>query len=105
MGELGDHVVVERLDDARPEQRARSRCSRPTQVGHTVHVDRLSDRSADRDVVGIAVHLSVDEDLDLALKQTVPLYRTYEEKIKWLRDWAKTRARPATFARTLFSPI
>ncbi len=37
-----------------------------------------------------------EEDLDLALKQTVPLYRTYEEKIKWLRDWAKTRARPAT---------
>jgi len=37
-----------------------------------------------------------DEDLDLSLKTTVPLYRTYEEKIKWLRDWAKTRARPAT---------
>ena len=37
-----------------------------------------------------------DEDLDLSMKQTVPLYRTYEEKIKWLRDWARTRARPAT---------
>lgn len=37
-----------------------------------------------------------NEDLDLSLKQTVPLYRTYEEKIKWLRDWAKKRARPAT---------
>jgi len=37
-----------------------------------------------------------DEDLDLSMKQTVPLYRTYEEKIKWLRDWAKQRARPAT---------
>lgn len=37
-----------------------------------------------------------DEDLDLSMRQTVPLYRTYEEKIKWLRDWAKQRARPAT---------
>jgi AAA+ superfamily predicted ATPase len=37
-----------------------------------------------------------EEDLDLSMKQTVPLYRTYEEKIKWLRDWARTRARPAT---------
>ncbi|MEM1025698.1 MAG: AAA family ATPase [Myxococcota bacterium] len=37
-----------------------------------------------------------DEDLDIGLQQTVPLYATYEEKIKALRDWAKTRARPAT---------
>lgn len=37
-----------------------------------------------------------DVDLDLATKQTVPLYRTYEERIKALRDWAKQRARPAT---------
>jgi len=36
------------------------------------------------------------EDLELAAKQTVPLYRTYEEKIKGLRDWARTRARAAT---------
>jgi hypothetical protein len=26
----------------------------------------------------------------------VPLYETYEERIKELRDWARTRARPAT---------
>lgn len=37
-----------------------------------------------------------EEDLDLGVKQTVPLYRTYEEKIKQLRDWARTRARAAT---------
>lgn len=37
-----------------------------------------------------------DEDLKLALKHTVPLYRTYEEKIKGLREWARSRARPAT---------
>lgn len=36
------------------------------------------------------------EDLELALKQTVPLYATYEERIKELRDWAKRRARPAS---------
>ena len=37
-----------------------------------------------------------EEDLEIAMKQTVPLYQTYEEKIKSLRDWARTRARPAT---------
>ncbi len=37
-----------------------------------------------------------DEDLRISVQQTVPLYRTYEEKIKALRDWAKRRARPAT---------
>jgi hypothetical protein len=37
-----------------------------------------------------------DEDLELAVKQTVPLYATYEERIKQLRDWARTRARFAT---------
>jgi hypothetical protein len=26
----------------------------------------------------------------------VPLYDTYEERIKELRDWARVRARPAT---------
>jgi ATP-dependent 26S proteasome regulatory subunit len=42
-----------------------------------------------------------DADLMLALKQTVPLYTTYEERIKGLRDWAKTRARPATLDSTV----
>ena len=37
-----------------------------------------------------------EQDMGLAIQQTVPLYRTYEEKIKRLRDWAKRRARPAT---------
>ncbi len=37
-----------------------------------------------------------DEDLEIAVQQTVPLYATYEERIKELRDWAKRRARPAT---------
>lgn len=37
-----------------------------------------------------------EEDLKLAVKHVVPLYRTYEEKIKGLREWARTRARPAT---------
>lgn len=42
-----------------------------------------------------------EADLTLALKQTVPLYTTYEERIKALRDWAKTRARPATLDSTV----
>jgi AAA+ superfamily predicted ATPase len=36
------------------------------------------------------------DDLANALAQTVPLYETYEERIKELRDWARTRARPAS---------
>jgi SpoVK/Ycf46/Vps4 family AAA+-type ATPase len=36
------------------------------------------------------------EDLQLVAKATVPLYRTYEEQIKALREWAKTRARRAS---------
>jgi AAA+ superfamily predicted ATPase len=35
-------------------------------------------------------------DLANAITETVPLYETYEERIKELRDWARTRARPAT---------
>jgi hypothetical protein len=36
------------------------------------------------------------EDMQLVAKATVPLYRTYEDQIKALREWAKTRARKAT---------
>lgn len=43
----------------------------------------------------------LDEDFELALRQTVPLYRTYEEKIKALREWARRRARPATLDSTV----
>ena len=39
----------------------------------------------------------IDEnDIANAINETVPLYDTYEDRIKELRDWAKTRARPAT---------
>jgi len=41
------------------------------------------------------------EDLTYACKETVPLYRTYEENIKALRDWAHGRARPASQEREL----
>jgi len=37
-----------------------------------------------------------DDDLSVAIEQTVPLYRTYEEPIKALRSWAKSRARRAS---------
>ena len=35
-------------------------------------------------------------DLANALDETVPLYDTFEERIKELRDWARVRARPAS---------
>jgi len=37
-----------------------------------------------------------ESDLENAIHDTVPLYDTYEERIKELRDWAKGRARPAS---------
>ena len=37
-----------------------------------------------------------ENDLANAIIDTVPLYDTYEERIKELRDWARRRARPAT---------
>jgi ATP-dependent 26S proteasome regulatory subunit len=40
-------------------------------------------------------------DLETAASETVPLYRTYEEVIKALRQWAETRARPAARSKKL----
>ncbi|MBW2269713.1 MAG: AAA family ATPase [Deltaproteobacteria bacterium] len=37
-----------------------------------------------------------DDDLANAIGETVPLYDTYEERIKELRDWARDRARSAS---------
>ncbi|MCG8591145.1 MAG: AAA family ATPase, partial [Proteobacteria bacterium] len=37
-----------------------------------------------------------ENDLANAINDTVPLYDTYEDRVKELRDWARTRARPAT---------
>ena len=37
-----------------------------------------------------------DADLANAIEDTVPLYETYEERIKELRDWGRRRTRPAT---------
>jgi len=37
-----------------------------------------------------------ETDLENAIQDTVPLYDTYEERIKELRDWAKGRARAAS---------
>ncbi len=41
------------------------------------------------------------EDLLYACRETVPLYRTYEEDIKALREWAQGRARSASHEREL----
>jgi SpoVK/Ycf46/Vps4 family AAA+-type ATPase len=38
----------------------------------------------------------MDADLLRAIDETVPIYDTYEERIKELRDWARGRARPAS---------
>jgi SpoVK/Ycf46/Vps4 family AAA+-type ATPase len=40
-----------------------------------------------------------DADLQQALRDTVPLYDTFEEEIKALREWARKRARPASTDR------
>ena len=37
-----------------------------------------------------------EADLANALEEVVPLYDTYEERIKELRDWGKNRTRPAS---------
>jgi hypothetical protein len=54
-------------------------------------------------VVGAALYAAFSEgrelddtDLMRAVEETVPLYDTYEERIKELRDWARGRARPAS---------
>ena len=39
------------------------------------------------------------DDLVFAIRDTVPLYQTYEEKIKALREWAENRARSASSRR------
>ena len=39
------------------------------------------------------------EDLGYAARDMIPLYRTYEEQIKALREWAMQRARPAAARR------
>ncbi|QDG52023.1 AAA family ATPase [Persicimonas caeni] len=39
------------------------------------------------------------EDLEYAVKETIPLYRTYEDEIKALREWAHGRARAASHER------
>lgn len=42
-----------------------------------------------------------DRDIEIAIKETVPLYETYEEDIKALRDWANGRTRFATVSSAL----
>ena len=41
------------------------------------------------------------EDISKELDEIVPLYATYEEKIKGLREWAKTRTRRASLDQSL----
>ena len=64
--------------------------------------ERLSGAELEQIVVA-ALYTAFAEERDLtendlanAITETVPLYDTYEERIKELRDWARTRARSAT---------
>ena len=66
------------------------------------HSRRLSGAELEQ-VVNAALHTAFAAKRDLefndlanAINETVPLYDTYEDRIKELRDWARTRARPAT---------
>jgi len=64
--------------------------------------ERLSGAELEQ-VVSAALYTAFSDSRDLAvndlanaINETVPLYDTYEERIKELRDWARTRARSAT---------
>lgn len=83
-----------------------ARCGRdPLQlplVALAEQAERLSGSEIEQ-VVGAALYTAFsngrdleEQDLANAINETVPLYETYEERIKELRDWARTRARPAT---------
>jgi AAA+ superfamily predicted ATPase len=68
----------------------------------SLQASRLSGSEIEQ-VVSAALYTAFTENRDLgfndlanAITDTVPLYDTYEERIKELRDWARTRARPAT---------
>ena len=67
-----------------------------------MQASRLSGSELEQ-VVSAALYTAFTENRDVAfndlanaVNDTVPLYDTYEERIKELRDWARTRARPAT---------
>jgi ATP-dependent 26S proteasome regulatory subunit len=64
--------------------------------------ERLSGGELEQ-VVSAGLYAAFAEDRDLtdndllnAIHETIPLYDTYEDKIKDLRDWARTRARAAS---------
>ena len=67
--------------------------------------DRLTGSELEQLIVA-GLHLSfsrgeelTDGDLLAAARETVPLYETFEEEIKKLREWARKRARPASTDR------
>ncbi len=88
------------------------RCGRdPKQFGLeelAVQTERLTGAEIEQ-LVTAALHTAfaesrelTDADLANALGETVPIYDTFEERIKELRDWARVRARPASLdAKTI----
>lgn len=94
----------ERLDILRIHLKRRDRIPEKYPVLSRIakEAEHYSGAELEQVVVAALYHAFADKrdlseaDLTLALKQTVPLYNTYEERIKALRDWARSRARPAT---------
>jgi ATP-dependent 26S proteasome regulatory subunit len=84
----------------------RKRSRNPTHYRITEHAeeaDRLTGAELEQ-VVTAALYAAFsenreleDDDLANAIAETVPLYDTYEERIKELRDWARNRTRAASF--------
>ena len=76
-----------------------SRCSFPSRSS-PLQAERLSGAELEQ-VVTAGLYTAFSDSRDLeendlanAIQETVPLYETYEERIKELRNWARTRARP-----------
>ncbi|MBX2813694.1 MAG: AAA family ATPase [Myxococcales bacterium] len=96
--------VHERLEILRIHLTRRKRCPEafPGLASLAERAEHFSGAELEQVVVA-ALHRAfalqrdvTDEDLAFVLQRSVPLYATYEESIKSLRDWARTRARPAT---------
>jgi hypothetical protein len=89
--------------DRRDREGLRRHRSRPVGEPRVRRLPHLARREARARFVAAGLYKAFAERRDLAennlanaIEETVPLYETYEERIKELRDWARTRARPAT---------
>ncbi len=94
--------AIERMEILAIHLRKRGRDPRQFQLEQlALEAERLSGAELEQ-VVGSALYTAfgesrelTDNDLANAIHETVPLYETYEDRVKELRDWARNRARPA----------